>query len=76
MPWRSCSPSYKYDNPPYLLLLLLLLVDLLLLLLLLKLPLLLLLLLQVGPLFTYLAPLAFVLLATLAKEAYDDIKRY
>ncbi|OEH76433.1 cation-transporting ATPase family protein [Cyclospora cayetanensis] len=32
--------------------------------------------LQVGPLFTYLAPLAFVLLATLAKEAYDDIKRY
>ncbi|KAL8443798.1 hypothetical protein Emed_006573 [Eimeria media] len=34
------------------------------------------LLLQVGPLFTYLAPLAFVLLASLAKEAYDDIKRY
>ncbi|CDJ67463.1 phospholipid-transporting ATPase, P-type, putative [Eimeria necatrix] len=32
--------------------------------------------LQVGPLFTYLAPLAFVLLATLAKEAYDDIKRW
>ncbi|KAL8431836.1 hypothetical protein ACSSS7_005011 [Eimeria intestinalis] len=32
--------------------------------------------LQVGPLFTYLAPLAFVLLASLAKEAYDDIKRY
>ncbi|KYF42185.1 cation-transporting atpase family protein, partial [Toxoplasma gondii ARI] len=33
-------------------------------------------LLQVGPLFTYLAPLAFVLFVTLAKEAYDDYKRY
>ncbi|PFH33753.1 cation-transporting atpase family protein [Besnoitia besnoiti] len=33
-------------------------------------------LLQVGPLFTYLAPLAFVQFVTIAKEAYDDYKRY
>ncbi|CBZ54408.1 putative phospholipid-transporting ATPase, P-type [Neospora caninum Liverpool] len=33
-------------------------------------------LLQVGPLFTYLAPLVFVQFVTIAKEAYDDYKRY
>eukprot|EP01114_Cavostelium_apophysatum_P015341 TRINITY_DN4154_c0_g1_i1.p1 TRINITY_DN4154_c0_g1~~TRINITY_DN4154_c0_g1_i1.p1 ORF type:complete len:1093 (+),score=239.76 TRINITY_DN4154_c0_g1_i1:78-3356(+) len=32
--------------------------------------------LKVGFLFTYVAPLAFVLLATMAKEAWDDIKRF
>ncbi|KAG2383553.1 hypothetical protein C9374_004224 [Naegleria lovaniensis] len=32
--------------------------------------------LQVGFLFTYVAPLAFVLCVTLLKEAYDDIKRW
>ncbi len=26
--------------------------------------------------FTYVAPLAFVLFLTMAKEAYDDFKRY
>lgn len=32
--------------------------------------------LRVGFLFTFLAPLMFVLLLTMAKEAYDDYKRY
>lgn len=32
--------------------------------------------LQVGYLFTYVAPLVFVLLITMAKEAYDDFQRY
>lgn len=32
--------------------------------------------LKVGYLFTYIAPLAFVLLLTILKEAYDDMKRY
>lgn len=32
--------------------------------------------LKVGYLFTYIAPLAFVLVLTIIKEAYDDIKRY
>ena len=32
--------------------------------------------LKVGYLFTYIAPLAFVLILTIIKEAYDDIKRY
>lgn len=32
--------------------------------------------LQVGLLFTYVAPLAFVLCLTMLKEAYDDFKRY
>ena len=31
--------------------------------------------LKVGFLFTYIAPLVFVLLVTMCKEAYDDIKR-
>lgn len=31
---------------------------------------------MVGYLFTYIAPLVFVLSITIAKEAYDDIKRY
>ncbi len=31
--------------------------------------------LKVGFLFTYIAPLVFVLLVTMFKEAYDDIKR-
>lgn len=30
----------------------------------------------IGLLFTYVAPLAFVLLLTMLKEAYDDLKRY
>lgn len=30
----------------------------------------------VGFLFTYISPLAFVLSVTIAKEAYDDYKRY
>mmetsp|Transcript_30797 Transcript_30797/g.28031 ORF Transcript_30797/g.28031 Transcript_30797/m.28031 type:complete len:87 (-) Transcript_30797:2742-3002(-) len=32
--------------------------------------------LKVGFFFTYVGPLAFVLLVTLFKEAYDDFKRY
>ena len=32
--------------------------------------------LKVGFLFTYLAPLVFVLVVTISKEAYDDFKRY
>jgi len=32
--------------------------------------------LKVGFLFTYIAPLAFVLIVTLAKEAVDDIQRW
>jgi phospholipid-translocating ATPase len=32
--------------------------------------------LQIGLLFTYIAPLVFVLAVTMAKEAYDDIKRW
>ncbi len=32
--------------------------------------------LKVGFLFTYLSPLIMVMVLTLAKEAYDDIKRY
>lgn len=32
--------------------------------------------LKVGFLFTYVAPLAFVLVITLLKEAWDDIQRY
>jgi phospholipid-translocating ATPase len=32
--------------------------------------------LRVGFLFTFLAPLVFVLLLTMAKEGYDDFKRY
>jgi len=32
--------------------------------------------LRVGFLFTFLAPLVFVLLLTMAKEAYDDFHRY
>jgi phospholipid-translocating ATPase len=32
--------------------------------------------LKVGYLFTYIAPLAFVLLITLFKEAWDDIQRW
>jgi phospholipid-translocating ATPase len=32
--------------------------------------------LRVGFLFTYVAPLAFVLVITLINEAIDDIKRY
>lgn len=32
--------------------------------------------LRVGFLFTFLAPLCFVLLLTMAKEAYDDFQRY
>lgn len=32
--------------------------------------------LKVGFLFTYIAPLSFVLLVTLSKEAYDDWKRH
>ena len=31
--------------------------------------------LQVGFLFTYIAPLVFVLLVSMGKEAYDEIKR-
>eukprot|EP01091_Cochliopodium_minus_P003174 TRINITY_DN1300_c0_g1_i3.p1 TRINITY_DN1300_c0_g1~~TRINITY_DN1300_c0_g1_i3.p1 ORF type:complete len:210 (+),score=35.98 TRINITY_DN1300_c0_g1_i3:57-686(+) len=32
--------------------------------------------LQVGFLFTYVAPLAFVIIITMVKEAYDDLKRW
>jgi len=32
--------------------------------------------LKVGYMFTYVAPLVFVLSLTMCKEAYDDIKRY
>ena len=32
--------------------------------------------LRVGFLFTFLAPLIFVLLLTMIKEAYDDVQRY
>lgn len=32
--------------------------------------------LQVGLLFTYVAPLALVLFLTMLKEAYDDFKRF
>lgn len=32
--------------------------------------------LKVGYLFTYIAPLVFVLVLTIIKEAYDDLKRY
>ena len=32
--------------------------------------------LKVGFLFSYVAPLSFVLILTLLKEAYDDIQRY
>jgi phospholipid-translocating ATPase len=32
--------------------------------------------LKVGFLFTYVAPLAFVLVITLMKEAWDDLQRY
>ena len=32
--------------------------------------------LQVGYLFTYMSPLIFVLTVTIAKEAYDDFKRF
>ena len=31
---------------------------------------------KVGFMFTYIGPLAFVLLLTMSKELYDDIKRY
>ena len=32
--------------------------------------------LKVGFMFTYVAPLVFVLVVTMIKEAYDDFKRY
>lgn len=31
--------------------------------------------LRIGPLFTYIAPLSFVLIVTIIKEGYDDYQR-